>query len=551
MNAAANKTVPKKKVAAKKIAAKPLPKKKPVKKKIGVTATNSKKSKKDNNPYQWKDHTGDFQNPNSEKPFLEHAGVQRNATHVNTPIEAFKLFVTDEIAQQIVTESNRYHDQMSDPREKWIPITAGDLYAFLGVTIAMGVVRLPEIEHYWRKDGICNMPWFSSVMSVKRYKEILRYLHLTDNNNVPDKNAPNYKLLKLGGLDRKLCDIFPSIYVPRQELSVDEQMVGTKCRISFIQYMPKKPEKFGLKIWSLCEARTGYCLQFQVYTGKENVQEKGLTHRVVTDLLKDRYYHKNHHVYFDNFFTTIPLMNDLADNSTYSCGTIRSDRGKFPLSFKDAKLERGESVFVSTGNHLAVHWKDKRDVFVTSTIHGNGVENVQRRGEVAEITKPTMVCQYNQYMNGVDRCDQYISTYSMQRKTLKWWKKLFFRLIELSIVNSMIVFYKLLPDQLPKSRVHKSYRLRLVNDLVQPLLDECNSHTSGRTKRPGNGADRLKGKHFPSSKHPIRKCCAVCAYVRRANGTQSRKKTSCYCSKCDKFICKKCFEKFHTKSNAK
>lgn len=131
-------------------------------------------------------------------------------------------------------------------------------------------------------------------------------------------------------------------------------------------------------------------------------------------------------------------MKDLDDNSTYSCGTIQSGRCEFPFTFINENLERSKSVFVSSGNHLAVHWKDKRNIYVTYTINGNGVKIIQLH---AEITKPTMICQYNHVRNGVDRCDQYISTYSMQRKTLKRWKKLFFRLVELSIVKSMIVFY--------------------------------------------------------------------------------------------------------------
>lgn len=53
-----------------------------------------------------------------------------------------------------------------------------------------------------------------------------------------------------------------------------------------------------------------------ICTGKGTVQEKVLRHGVVTDLLKERYFDKNNHVYFENFFTTIALMNDLADNST-------------------------------------------------------------------------------------------------------------------------------------------------------------------------------------------------------------------------------------------
>ena len=53
-------------------------------------------------------------------------------------------------------------------------------------------------------------------------------------------------------------------------------MVGTRCRVEFIQYMPKKPTKFGIKLWVICEADTGYCLRYQIYNGKlDQGQEHG------------------------------------------------------------------------------------------------------------------------------------------------------------------------------------------------------------------------------------------------------------------------------------
>ena len=56
------------------------------------------------------------------------------------------------------------------------------------------------------------------------------------------------------------------------------------------------------------------------------------------------------------------------------------------------------------------------------------------------------------------------------------------------------------------------------------------------------------GKHFPISMYPKRKTCTACGYKTDKNGKQSRKKTSNYCEKCDLYICKDCFEKFHTRS---
>ena len=40
-----------------------------------------------------------------------------------------------------------------------------------------------------------------------------------------------------------------------------------------------------------------------------------------------------------------------------------------------------------------------------------------------EIKKPYAVVQYNEVMKSVDRADQYLSYYSVLRKTVKWSKK--------------------------------------------------------------------------------------------------------------------------------
>ena len=84
---------------------------------------------------------------------------------------------------------------------------------------------------------------------------------------------------------------------------------------------------------------TRYYLQFQVYTGKtNNAQEKGLTYRVITDLWPKHYLNKNQNFFFDNSFTTLALMVDLAAKGTYCCGTIRPDRCQLPWETTKATL---------------------------------------------------------------------------------------------------------------------------------------------------------------------------------------------------------------------
>lgn len=374
-------------------------------------------------------------------------------------------------------------------------------------------------------------------------------LHLVDN----EKRTNNDKLYKLGNLHQKLNINFYKAYTPERNLAVDEQMIGTKCRVSFLQYMPAKPKKFGIKLWALCESSSGYCLQFQIYKGKElDTPEKGLSHRVVMDLAQN-YFHANYHIYMDNFYTSPDLFVALAAMDTYACGTIRKNRGQFPTNFKDSKLKRGESLYIQTDDLLAVHWFDKRDVFMLSTIHGTGSVEVQRRGDKETIQKPLMISKYNTHMGGVDLCDQLLSSYSMQRKSKKWWKKVFYRLIELSVLNSLVIYKKLNPRYSKNNRAHLYFREVLVHELVQELLDERADPHSTQVEGRGRPTDvdsvRLRGKHFATSIYPARKTCSVCGYkTKNAQGKQIRKKTSNFCKVCNLPICKDCFSGFHTNS---
>ena len=64
-----------------------------------------------------------------------------------------------------------------------------------------------------------------------------------------------------------------------------------------------------------------------------------------------------------------------------------------------------------------------------SSIHGNGTQLVKRIGDNNNITKPNIIVEYNKYMNGVDKCNQYLNYYSLGRKAKKWWKKVFYRTV--------------------------------------------------------------------------------------------------------------------------
>ena len=80
-----------------------------------------------------------------------------------------------------------------------------------------------------------------------------------------------------------------------------------------------KPVKCRIKVWVLADSHNGYFKKLQVYTGKEeNRVEPGLGERVVKTLTAELH-GKHHHAFFDNFFTSEKLLQDLLADDVYAC----------------------------------------------------------------------------------------------------------------------------------------------------------------------------------------------------------------------------------------
>eukprot|EP00731_Ephydatia_muelleri_P005757 Em0003g5a len=70
------------------------------------------------------------------------------------------------------------------------------------------------------------------------------------------------------------------------------------------------------------------------------------------------------------------------------------------------------------------------------------------RGGVEFIQKPQMIDEYNKHMGGVDLSDQLVLNYGYSHRQIKWWKRVFFHLIDLALVNSNIMYNSVNKQQL-------------------------------------------------------------------------------------------------------
>ena len=105
-------------------------------------------------------------------------------------------------------------------------------------------------------------------MKRDRFSLVMKFLHLADNEHYIPRGQPGHgKLYKLRPFLEPLIANFQRCYTLHRELSVDDAMIGFKGRLVFIQYLPKKPTKWGMKAYVLADSSTGYVWAWMLYTG--------------------------------------------------------------------------------------------------------------------------------------------------------------------------------------------------------------------------------------------------------------------------------------------
>ena len=170
---------------------------------------------------------------------------------------------------------------------------------------------------------------------------------------------------------------------------------------------------------------------------------------------------KGHYLFIDNFYTSPSLLLALLDQVTYCTGMVRTIRKGFPKQLIPGKTyPMGTFRYVLCKQKyqlIGVWWRDQKDVFVLTTMHKKSAATVMKRPkgerEKKETPYPTAIIDYNNYMGGVDLADQMLSCYSMiSHCMLKWWKKVFWRMIDLCIMNSWIIFHTNTPNSSIKTQ---------------------------------------------------------------------------------------------------
>ena len=370
------------------------------------------------------------------------------------------------------------------------------------------------------------------AMTRDRFLSILKFLHFSDDTTARTED----RLHKIRNIIEAIVDNFKSSIKPGKNIVIDESMVPWRGRLGFRQYIPGKRHKYGVKAYKLCLPE-GYTYNFEIYAGKNGqIIEKSHPHDVVMRLLSGLLF-EGRTLFIDNYYTSVPLGEELLEKNTFFCGTVKINRKSLPPQAK-TKQKRGEMIsFENRSGVKFLKWTDKRPVCMLTTSKNHQCKFVQG---INDRVKPDAVFDYNIAKKGVDLSDQLSAYYSCLRKTIKWYRKIIIQLIcGTSLVNAWYI--------------HKRWgtknmtMLRFRENIIDNLL-----------------SNEQICRHIPSHKHVLqsykgsardtRKRCKECYKNMsnkkgRAYATNNTKRVKTYCGLCEgqPALCLECFNKLHKK----
>lgn len=477
---------------------------------------------------------------------------------VRSPIEYFNEYYNDDYYEQMSVCTNMYYMRKTGGV---LGCTKPEIKKLYGIHLMMGILFYPRIAMYWRQN--ISIEAVVSAMARDRFMKLRNNLHVVESDTPPasDWVNPLWKVQPVIEAVKQGCN---KILRTPGRFSVNEQIIPFIGNCHLRQVAKNKPRPVGLKNFVVTTSE-GLMVDFEIYYGNNPAfsHPLGLGPAAVLRLIRS--VPPGSCVFFDRYFTTIPLLEELKRLGYHGTGTIMAHRipKRHQIRFKeDNNMRRGDIDQRVSNDIVLVKWMDNKAVLTASNCTGGTVtESVKRYDRGAkcfiDVDAPKTVTSYNAFKGGMDVLDQSLEYYRTNMKTPKWTLKVILHFMDLAVVNAWRL-YKCdsLARGIPKNRILDllEFRFQIAETLMNsPDRDRLEPSPSFDLQvnplakyKPAN--DPSIGKRYDSYDHlPLfddikapRKC--------RFESCPSRSKIRC--RKCKVYLCisrdKDCFYLYHS-----
>lgn len=455
--------------------------------------------------------------------------LSRTAKEASTEYEFWSLFMDETIIRNIVTFTNQYILNVAHnyaDQSKVIVTNEMEINSFIGLLVLAGVLHAGRlnVEELWEKDGT-GVEIFSATMSLQRFRFLCRSLRF-DNAETREERKSVDKLAPIRELFDGFVNNCKNNFSVGMFVTVDETLVSFRGRCPFRMYMPNKPAKYGLKIFSMVDSNVFYTSNMEVYVGTQPPGPYEISNAAKDVVLRmcETIFNSGRNVTLDNWFVTYNLVEALTQKRLTVVGTVRRDKPFIPVDFVNTSRRAvHSSLFAFQKDKTIVSYIPKRNkcVLLISSMHMNS-EIDESSGD---LQKPQIISFYNSTKGGVDTVDQMCTEYNVMRNSRRWPLTIFFHLVNVAGINSHVLHTIKHETKLPRRKFLKNLALQLMKPMIEKRAANLRLPTQTRQL-----CKRLAGIQDPPRIAPEagkRGRCHSC----------KDSKTRYYCKRCHSWIC--------------
>lgn len=262
----------------------------------------------------------------------------------------------------------------------WRKLEVSELQAYYAIRTFIELFCKDRVDSIWNThDGddffLLRIPGVSKVFTLKRYKQISKYVHYYRPGIQPDGADPTRdRAFKIRSLVNHMKEAFQKYYECSENIVIDEYVVPFRGRLGIKLYFKDKPVKWGIKLWMLCDSTSGYCHNFDLHSGKDvdfnDLETVSITSAVVIKLCQSMY-DSGRVLYTDRYYTSPILAYYLGKLGLRVCGTSMTKVTGFPEELVTRRGEEQQGSYewlqCQTTGILATRWVDKLPVYFVST----------------------------------------------------------------------------------------------------------------------------------------------------------------------------------------
>lgn len=266
-----------------------------------------------------------------------------------TPYEAFRWFLPDDLLDTIVSATNDFvarllnatNDLDKKQFSSWTELTRNELLIFLGLLLHTGTIKMDNLSDYWKKNNLVNLKVFSMFMSQERFFDLLKSLKFSleeTTSSSHDDSLAGFRFIV-----HNFNKTMKRIYYPGKQLTVANLRTKTGTR----------------NVDSIVLADSnGIILRYQVHTDTDAVSKD----QHILDLLEG--FDQGHILYVEKYFSSHKLAAELLNHKTYCTLQLnRSDKDKLLPGTSQIKI-RFKNRSIKSKYYLTTEYG--REILITS-----------------------------------------------------------------------------------------------------------------------------------------------------------------------------------------